>query len=180
MTAYVSLLFETICATLQGVAEKTLHDDSLWLLMLRIIQKSLQYDEGGMCYLTSRSKPTKSSLGFWREDKLRQIGPIVVAQLPACIRFNSLESKQLLNESITALIELAAADIVVKNINREILMYTRSDDTLVRIFALNCSEHQWREHGGKLLGMLAQFQTEKRLTECKVALSRQQLSSVKA
>jgi U3 small nucleolar RNA-associated protein 10 len=45
-------------------------------------------------------------------------------------------------------------DALIKSINLELLMHTRSEDVQSRTFALTCSESLWRAHGGKLLGTL--------------------------
>lgn len=44
-------------------------------------------------------------------------------------------------------------DALLKSINLDLLMHTRSEDVRLRTFALACSETLWRAHGGKLLGM---------------------------
>jgi hypothetical protein len=43
-------------------------------------------------------------------------------------------------------------DTLLKSINLNLLMHTRSDDARLRVLALTCSENLWRGHGGKLLG----------------------------
>ena len=48
--------------------------------------------------------------------------------------------------------ESATDDMILKAINLELLMHTRSEDVRLRLFALSCSEKLWRAHGNKLLG----------------------------
>ena len=43
-------------------------------------------------------------------------------------------------------------DSLLKSINLDLLMYTRSEDVRLRSFVLTCSEMLWRAHGSKLLG----------------------------
>jgi hypothetical protein len=43
-------------------------------------------------------------------------------------------------------------DTLLKSINLNLLMHTRSDDVRLQVLALTCSENVWRSHGGKLLG----------------------------
>jgi hypothetical protein len=43
-------------------------------------------------------------------------------------------------------------DALIKSINLDLLMHTRSEDVRLRVFALTCSESLWRAHGGKMLG----------------------------
>jgi len=91
--------------------------------------------------------------GFWRSDKLRQVSSAVTRQIDVSVRLNFVEGKAHLQECIRALLESIADDTMVKSVNLDILMHTRSEDSRVRMFALSCSEALWRSHGGKLLGM---------------------------
>ena len=66
---------------------------------------------------------------------------------------NFADGKPLLQECIGALLETITDDTLLKIVNMNILMHTRSEDPRVRIFALTCSESLWRSQGGKLIGM---------------------------
>jgi len=46
-------------------------------------------------------------------------------------------------------------DALLKSINLDLLMHTRSEDPRLRLFALTCSEQLWRAHGRKLVGSLS-------------------------
>jgi hypothetical protein len=91
---------------------------------------------------------------FWRSDKLRQIAPILVQQVPAYIRLGIADGKMTLPSCLNALMEAVNDDALLKSINLDLLMHTRSDNVRLRTFALTCSETLWRTHGGKLLGKL--------------------------
>jgi U3 small nucleolar RNA-associated protein 10 len=94
------------------------------------------------------------SIGFWRDDRLRQIATPLIQQVPRCTMFPAdSEAKELLQQSLDALVEDVSDDSLLKNINLDLLMHTRSDNPQVRRFALVCSESLWRAHGGKLIGM---------------------------
>ena len=60
--------------------------------------------------------------------------------------------KDLLRDCLIALVDIAHDDTLVKTINLNILMHTRSEDARLRIYALNCTEAIWRASGVKLLG----------------------------
>lgn len=87
---------------------------------------------------------------FWQDDKIKQAAPALLAQVPLCIH---LESRSLLQDTLSALVENASDDILLKKINLDLLMHTRSEDVQVRLFALGCARGLWEAHGGKLLGM---------------------------
>lgn len=91
---------------------------------------------------------------FWREDKLRRIAPVMVEQLPACIQLATAEGKTALPQCLDAITEAVSDDALLKSINLDLLMHTRSEDVRLRTFALACSEVLWQSHGGKLQGKL--------------------------
>lgn len=75
-------------------------------------------------------------------------------QAAVCIERNYTEGKLLLQECLGALTDSATDDNLLKSINLDLLMHTRSEDARLRLLALTCSEALWRVHGGKLLGSL--------------------------
>ena len=93
-------------------------------------------------------------LAFWRDDKLRLITPQLIEQVAVCIRLNSADGKTMLLACLVALTDCATNDAILKSINLDLLMHTRSDDARLRLFALTCSEVLWRAHGGKLIGQI--------------------------
>jgi U3 small nucleolar RNA-associated protein 10 len=62
------------------------------------------------------------------------------------------EAKVLLQETLSSAVEHVTDDTLLKSVNLDILMHTRSEDAGTRIFALSVSESLWKTHGGKLLG----------------------------
>lgn len=91
---------------------------------------------------------------FWRDDKLRQMSSPLIAQAAVCIKLNYTDGKIQLQECLGALTDSATDDNLLKAINLDLLMHTRSEDVRLRLLALTCSEALWRVHGGKLLGSL--------------------------
>ena len=86
---------------------------------------------------------------------MRLASPALVQQTAVCIRLGgSAESKALVSECLVALTDSAADDALLKAVNLDLLMHTRSDDARLRVFALSCSAALWDAHGGKLLGAL--------------------------
>jgi U3 small nucleolar RNA-associated protein 10 len=96
---------------------------------------------------------------FWRDDKLRQVSTVLTGQIEVCIRLNFADGKALLQECFGALLETITDDTLLKIVNMNILMHTRSEDPRVRIFALACSESLWRSQGAKLIGFVAETST---------------------
>lgn len=96
---------------------------------------------------------------YWSDDKLRFALPQIQAQVPVCARLSSGDpaARALLRECFTNLVECAGDEMLVKAINLELLMHTRSEEASVRLLALSCAESLWQIHGGKLLGTLTLF-----------------------
>jgi U3 small nucleolar RNA-associated protein 10 len=92
-------------------------------------------------------------LVFWGDDKLRHIRSPLIVQVEVCIRLrNAAEGKTALATCLSNLVEASTEDTLLKSINLDLLMRTRSEDARLRLFALTCSETLWLAHGGKLLG----------------------------
>ncbi|KAJ7701560.1 hypothetical protein B0H17DRAFT_1195339 [Mycena rosella] len=144
MNPYMSFLVQPLVTTLKEYSAGTLSDPILWTGILDIFTKSLLSDDGA----------------FWRDDKLRLASPALVQQAAVCVRLGgSVESKALVTECLVALTDSAADDTLLKSLNLDLLMHTRSDDARLRVFALSCSSALWNAHGGKLLGFVSETTT---------------------
>jgi U3 small nucleolar RNA-associated protein 10 len=95
---------------------------------------------------------------FWRDDRLQQVIPVLVALVaPAgASQDATLGGREIVSASLVAVGDTATDDGLLKRLNLDVLMHTRSDDTLVRIFALQCAGALWTAHGNKLVGAWAQ------------------------
>ncbi|KAJ7762738.1 hypothetical protein DFH07DRAFT_813302 [Mycena maculata] len=145
MNPYMSFLVQPLAATLKDYTADKLVDPILWTCILDIFTKSLVADDGG----------------FWRDDKLRLATPTLVQQVAVCVqlRGGGTESKTLMTECLVALADSAADDALLKALNLDLLMHTRSDDARLRVFALACATALWDAHGGKLLAFVSETTT---------------------
>ena len=90
-------------------------------------------------------------VAYWRDDKLRQLSKPLVTQVAVCCA-SFYDQHQLLQNALNALVDTVTDDTLLKSINLDILMHTRSEDARLRTYALSCSEMMWQNHGGKLIG----------------------------
>jgi U3 small nucleolar RNA-associated protein 10 len=90
-------------------------------------------------------------LAFWQDDKVKQVYTPLISQVAVCTQQEE-EGKVLLQNTLSALVDNATDDVLLKSMNVDLLMHTRSEDVQVRLFALVCSKTIWQAHGGKLLG----------------------------
>ncbi|KAJ3761867.1 hypothetical protein EV360DRAFT_36877 [Lentinula raphanica] len=145
MNPYMTMLLTPFTEILQEYSNEKTDNKDLLPPVLEILGKSLACDDGSMC--------------FWRDDKVKQISSMLISQIPICVKLNILEAKSLLQDCLVAGAETATDDSVLKLMNLDILMHTRSEDAKIRLFALTCAEALWRAHGSKLLGFVAETAT---------------------
>ncbi|KAJ3965955.1 hypothetical protein EV361DRAFT_608730 [Lentinula raphanica] len=143
MNPYMTMLLTPFTEILQEYSNEKTDNKDLLPPVLEILGKSLACDDGS----------------FWRDDKVKQISSMLISQIPICVKLNILEAKSLLQDCLVAGAETATDDRVLKLMNLDILMHTRSEDAKIRLFALTCAEALWRAHGSKLLGFVAETAT---------------------
>ncbi|KAK0476138.1 hypothetical protein IW261DRAFT_1643515 [Armillaria novae-zelandiae] len=142
MCSYMSFLIQPSIELLKSFTTSS-PSSALWSAVLETLTKSMNYDDGV----------------FWRDDKIRHLSPHLISQVPVCLKLNLPEGKRLLQDALCALTDNASDDVLLKSINLDLLMHTRSEDVQVRLYALVCSQTLWQTHGGKLLGFVAETST---------------------
>ncbi|KIK65016.1 hypothetical protein GYMLUDRAFT_39424 [Collybiopsis luxurians FD-317 M1] len=144
MNPYMSMLLSPLVDILKGYTNAGLEDKELLPPVLETLAKSLACDDGG----------------FWRDDKIRQLSTTLIAQIPVCVKLHMPDStRALLQDCLVAGAETVSDDSVLKSVNLDILMHTRSEDAKTRLFALTCAEAIWRACGSKLMGFVAETAT---------------------
>ncbi|KAI0063355.1 ARM repeat-containing protein [Artomyces pyxidatus] len=144
MTPYLSFLLQPFIDLLRDSSSTTDNQAEVWLCVLETLTKSFTVDEGA----------------FWREDKLQRIVPPLITQVSNCVEMKlEDDSKSKVQESLTALCEAVNDDALLKRINLDVLMHTRSEDARIRLFALQCSTALWTTHGDKFMGYVPETAT---------------------
>ncbi|KAF6750908.1 armadillo-type protein [Ephemerocybe angulata] len=143
MNPYMSFLLAPFSEILASYASGSSTNHDLWQATVSSLNRSFINDDGG----------------FWRDDKLRAISTSLIQQVGICVKQQFNEDKPLLKETLVSLVEGVNDDALLKTINLNILMHTRSEEAQVRLFALVCSEALWQSHGNKLLGFVAETAT---------------------
>ncbi|OCH90866.1 hypothetical protein OBBRIDRAFT_729952 [Obba rivulosa] len=143
MVPYMAFVYQPLVKLLNDFSSGAAHSEPLWSATLQTLAKSFESDEGA----------------FWRSDRLRQLVAPLVKQADVCIRLGADDGKAALTGCVVALAGVAGDDAILKSLNLDILMHTRSDDARLRVFSLSCSEALWRAHGSKLLGFVAETTT---------------------
>ncbi|KAF9480276.1 hypothetical protein BDN70DRAFT_905831 [Pholiota conissans] len=143
MVPYMSYLLQPFCDILASFAESTLDSFDLWSSVVKVLTLTLNFDDAG----------------FWRDDKLRQLSTPLTGQIKTCVKPDYTEGKQELQDCLAALVDSVIDDTILKAINLNLLMHTRSEDPRVRILALASVQALWRSNGGKLIGFVAETAT---------------------
>ncbi|KAI0052438.1 hypothetical protein FA95DRAFT_1483564 [Auriscalpium vulgare] len=143
MTPYFSFLMQPFIDLLNGFsADADSDDERLWICVLETLTQGMIVDEGG---------------AYWREDKLERITAPLVAQISNCIDRDAEDNgRDQVVKALAALCDAANDDVLLKKLNLDVLMHTRSEDARVRLFALQCSKALWTGHGDKLIGYVSE------------------------
>jgi U3 small nucleolar RNA-associated protein 10 len=169
MTPYLSFLLPPFVEQLRGSDDR--EEGSFGPTELCVVQtltKGMTVDEGGpfyspIAYARPQTSDCHLSLqtAFWRDDRLQQVMPVLVALIPPAGAGQDVTSsdtsggRETISDSLVALGDIAMDDALLKRLNLDVLMHTRADDALVRIFALQCARALWTAHGNKLAGAWA-------------------------
>ena len=156
MVPYMTFAWPTVLEQMRTYAAGAPDNGELWLAVLQTVTKSMSADEDRGKVLppnSVESRPLMIRLVFWRNDKLRQFIPLAIQQVPLAPEVDVPEAKNAVSDCLSALLAVVDDDVMVKTINLDILMNSRSEDARVRLFSLACAEQLWKLHGEKLLGM---------------------------
>lgn len=143
MVPYLSFLRHPFLRILDQYAADVSQGPNLWTSLVIVLTKTLTFDEGG----------------FWRGDKMQQLVSALIKQVPVCIHIDGNDGKKILSDCLVAAMDAVNDDTLLKLMNLDILMHTRSEDSRLRLYSLACNEALWRAHGGKLLGFVAETAT---------------------
>lgn len=137
MTPYLSFLLSPFIELLQHPNDPAHPFGPEQLSVVQALSKSMSVDEGA----------------FWRDDRLQQLPPVLVPLIA-----HPGAGDEALEAALVALADAATTDdsALLKRLNMDVLMHTRSEDARVRIFALRCARAMWVAHGSKLVGFVSE------------------------
>jgi len=151
MDPYVLLIMDGVIELLETLSTEasTLPTTlTLWSNTVTLVRKSLVVDDSG----------------YWRDDRVRKILPVLAAQLGTPCTLRSAESQKILADTMVALARVATDSAVLKALNLAVLMQTRSEDARVRLRALGVADALWRDDGAGMHEFVAE--TESFILEC--------------
>jgi len=160
MNPYMTMLLRPLTEVLESfskLSKSSPTDYGLWSGVIATLTKSLEADDGAC----------------WREDKLAVLLPHVLSQVPIAVRLPSSPSldpaaigsesetppRRLVSCLLAVIAVLPHTSDLLKRLNLDLLMHTRSEDVRVRILALECTTEMWKAEGGKLVGFVGETAT---------------------
>ncbi|KAF9078300.1 armadillo-type protein [Rhodocollybia butyracea] len=116
MNPYMSMLLPPLTDILKNcISADSAEIKDLLSPVLETLSKSLACDDGS----------------FWRDDKIRQLSSTLIALIPGCAKLSQNDTaRTLLQDCLVAGAESVTDDNVLKAMNLDILMHTRSEDLL--------------------------------------------------
>lgn len=121
----------------------------LWQKIIRVLQLSMQYNE----------------TGFWSDDNCKKVSVVLVDQINlagddvtgGCDETKGERISCIRSTLVPCLVELARVannEDIWKPMNRQILLKSRSDDTMVRIICIEIVAEFYNRLGEEFLGLL--------------------------
>ena len=159
MTPYMSIVSVGLRDTLASFSAKQLSDTELWKSCIETITLSFVVDDNCtspfITFLTKTSSLTHiPPPAYWRDERLRQISQPIISQIPVCIALRVSGGKEALTSCLLAMVEHIDEDALLRTVNHDLLMHSRSEDTRVKLYALSCASEIWEQHARKLAGTL--------------------------
>jgi U3 small nucleolar RNA-associated protein 10 len=124
------------------VGYKNLPFPAAWVVTLEILEQSFASDDGTL----------------WRGDKIRQMIPHVVAQVPSASSSPSrVETLQRCLNALGGICTSDSDDDLLKRLQLAILMHTRSEENAIKLCALGCARSLWEDSnaGERLAGNIS-------------------------
>ncbi|KAK8849743.1 hypothetical protein IAR55_005078 [Kwoniella newhampshirensis] len=125
LSPYISTLLPHIQELLPAYASGEIKDLPLWTLLLDVVAKSFEVDDGA----------------FYTETHLLTLIPLLVAQLP--LFPTPLASPTPTTRVLSALAGSTNSEKVLRSLNTSICLATRSDDVRLRLSALKALDGVW-------------------------------------
>jgi len=143
MTSYMSIVLDPLINGLVGLDVDAPGAEQYWVGILLTFTHSLTFDDNT----------------FWRDDKVRRITTPIIQQVSVSAHIRNPGALETLQNCLSAIVDSINDDTLLKAVNLDILMHTRSEEVKVRQVALTCSEFLWRNHGTKMIGLVTDTAT---------------------
>lgn len=155
LSPYIGILLPHIEELLPAYASGTIQDEALWTLLLEVLAKSYEVDDGGKSILSEPATATNDQ-AFWTDQHHIKMIPLITAQLPL---FPNVQSSPVAT-ACAALAGSTTSTPVLKSLNTSLCLATRSDSSVVRISALKCIDGVWEKQPDEMIQFVPETVSE--------------------
>jgi U3 small nucleolar RNA-associated protein 10 len=155
LSPYIGILLPHIEELLPAFANGSIQDEALWTLLLEVLAKSYEVDDGGKSTPARLSTRTDNQ-AFWTDQHHIKMIPPLTAQLPL---FPNVQTSPV----ATACASLAGSTTstpVLKSLNNSLCLATRSDSSVVRMSALKCIDGVWDKQPDEMIQFVPETVSE--------------------
>lgn len=140
MSPYIAILLPHIEELFPAFAEGLLTDTSLWTLLLDVLDKSFEVDDGA----------------FWTDALQLKVVPTLVDQLPL---FSDV-SPSPVARTLASLAGSTTSEPVLKSINSAICLATRAENPKTRMATLRAMDAVWEKQAEEMLQFVPETVSE--------------------
>ena len=140
LSPYIGILLPHINELLPAYVDGTIHDEPLWTLLLDVLGKSFDVDDGA----------------FWNDAILLKLLPLLVAQLPL---FPDITPSPIAR-TLASLAASTTSEPVLKALNRSICLVTRDEVPRTRMAALRAMDSVWEKQSEEMLQFVPETVSE--------------------
>lgn len=136
-------------------ASGSIQDEALWTLLLQVLAKSYEVDDGGESPGSLQSILTNNA-AFWTDQHHLKLIPMLTAQLPL---FPNSPSEPIATV-FSSLAGSTTSTPVLKALNTSLCLATRSDTVSVRLSALKAIDGVWDKQPDEMIQFVPETVSE--------------------
>ncbi|OCF41969.1 hypothetical protein I317_04161 [Kwoniella heveanensis CBS 569] len=144
LSPYIATLLPHIQELLPAYAAGDIEDQALHTLLLDVLSKSFEVDEGA----------------YWNDTLLLSILPNLISQIPLFTSSLSKDDPSAISRTLASFASSTSTENVLRRLNTSICLVTRSDDPKVRIQALKCLDAVWASQAEEMVGLVPETVSE--------------------
>lgn len=143
LSPYIGTLLPHIEELLSAYAANEISDPDLWALLIRVLGKSFEVDDGA----------------YWTEALYQKLIPLLAAQI-AVFPEQTLKSSSALPICLAAMAGSTTSEPILKALNIALCLMTRDDIVKIRLAALRCLEAVWERQAEEMVGLVPETVSE--------------------
>lgn len=154
LSPYIGILLPHIEELLPAYASGSIEDEALWTLLLEVLAKSYEVDDGGEQFNKSQQADPNIT-AFWTDQHHLKMIPLLTAQLPL---FPTAPTP--VSTAFASLAGSTTSTPVLKALNTSLCLATRSDESVVRMAALKCIDGVWEKQPDEMIQFVPETVSE--------------------